>query len=171
MSGLRMIFLSDDRRVFKIPHPKNSIYKPVKQLSNETVLEVIFYYETYQRKPVKLLNVFFSRRQLDSKGQYLLTKDEQDRATRNLNLFSFETPETFSKSERQIPIPSALELPTSREKEIIIEYMKDKLPKLYPEGCYVIEKAIQRIKEKNKENKNFVKEVAKRRALSKGSGI
>ncbi|MCD5414428.1 MAG: hypothetical protein LR001_05430 [Clostridiales bacterium] len=171
MSGLRMIFVSDDLRVFKISQPQNSIYNPVKQLSNATVLEVGFYYETYERKPVKLLNVFFDRLQLNSNGQYLLTEDELGRRTRNFNLFAFDTPETFSKSERQIPIPSTLEFPTSREKEIIIEYMKDKLPQLYPEGCYVIEKTIQGIKEKNEKNKNFVREVAKRRALSKGRGI
>ena len=163
MSSLRMILISEDSKVFKIPIPKEMVYKPVKQLSNQRVLQVTFYYETYDRKPSQLLKIYFDRIDLDDKGQYSYTDDERLRHFRNISIFTLQTPETYSDSTQEVTIPTASEVPTLKEKEAIINYFKDKMPQFYPQGCYILEKAIHESLERNEANKNFMKEVARLR--------
>lgn len=167
LSGTRFLFISNDLDVYKIPIPKASIYKAVPQLANQSVLEVILYYETNERKPINLVDVWYNRLQLDSNGQYELTQKEIAYMSRNFILFSLQTPETLSKQEKPLPIPSALVMPTLSEKEALIKYIKKSMPKLYPQGAYVIERAIQSRTEINKKNTNLVKQAARLKRKNK----
>src|SRR5690606_38403228 len=119
MSGLRYLLINSDYKVYKIPAPKNHIYPSVQELSNQLVLEVILYYETHNRKPNQLLHVSFDRLQLNNDGQFIMTELEREKGLRNFLLFGFETPESLSKRNEPLPLPSAIVTPTILEKEAL----------------------------------------------------
>jgi len=167
MSGLRYLFISNDLKVYRIPSPKDGVYKAVPQLADQLVLEVILYYDTKDRKPYRLLNVFYDRLRLDSEGKYENTQQETEIRLRNFYLFGFQTPETLSKEEEPIPIPSTIVTPTSPEKDSLIKHIKSTMPLLYPGSVYVIEKSIQSCLKANKRDIDFVKEVARLKYMNK----
>lgn len=59
MSGTRWLYISNDLKVHKVPNPKNSKFKPIKELAGQEVLKVLLYYETFEKKPSKLLLLEF----------------------------------------------------------------------------------------------------------------
>jgi hypothetical protein len=166
MSGIRYLFISNNN-VFKIPTPKDRIYKPIPQLANQDVLEIILYYETINRKPNKLLFISFDRMQLDNHGQYILTQEEINKGSRNFLLFAFQTPEILSKSDKPLPIPSTITIPTKSEKVCLKQYLKEYMPHIYTIGLHIIEKEIQTRNENNIKNIQFVKDAAKIRTADK----
>lgn len=168
MSGTRFVFISKGNQVFRIPEPKGSIYKAIPQLANEEVLEVILHYETRDRKPHKLLFVSFNRLCLDINGQNVLTEEEFNGRSRNFILFALQTPETLSKAEEPLPIPTALPIPTQAEKECLKNYLKEFMPQLYPKGLQEIEREIQSRIQINLNNKKFVKDAEKLRKKIRG---
>lgn len=166
MSGIRYLFISSDNQIYKITVPKGNEYKPMPQLADQDVLEVILYYETVSRKPSKLLFVSFDRLHLDNKGRYILTRGEIDNGIRNYILFAFQTPETISKGDNPLPIPTAVCIPTKSEKECIKNYLKELMPQLHFSGLQMIEREIKSRIDINEKNKKLVLDAAKIRKLN-----
>lgn len=162
MSGSRRIFISESLKVYRVSQSKG--HKGIIELANQTVLEVFFYYETFERKPSNLLAINFDRLKLDSNGQYHFTDEEMAKKTRNLIIFGlFQTAEDLSKGSSPLPIPTAPVIPTRSEKEIILKYMKEKFPKLYVNGCYILEQQIRKLNERYDLDKKMVKEASELR--------
>ncbi|TVX94122.1 hypothetical protein [Paenibacillus agilis] len=76
MSGTKWLYINNKFKVYKVPNPINHKYKPIKELAEQEVLQLLLYYETYERKPSKLILMEFDRITLDSEGGYQLTEEE-----------------------------------------------------------------------------------------------
>jgi hypothetical protein len=161
MAGTRFLFITKDLQIHKIPIPNECIYKAIPSLANQEVLEVIIHYETINRKPNKLIFVSFQRLLLNANGQYRLTNDEIDERSRNFIEFAYYTPETLSKKEGPLSIPTTLTLPTQIEKECLKDYIKKNMSKLVATGYSVIEREIASRKKINLENKKLIIEASK----------
>ena len=97
------------------------------------------------------------RIQLDEKGQYIHSSDD-DPALYNFINYGFATPEELSKRDF-ITIPKAIDIPNSKEKEAIINYIKIKYPNLWKSSPGVLEMYIQSRMEKQAELINLVKKA------------
>jgi hypothetical protein len=165
VSGIRWLFISNDCRVFRIPKPKNWVYKPVKELSGQEVLEVILYYETRDRKPFKLLRIEFDRIRLDPKGKYVFNDEDRERGMYNFLEFELTTPEKLANSDRPLAIPIAPVTPLPKEKAVLYAYLKGKLPILAKEAPLVLENAIQFAEQTHQK---FIKLIKQAKKLKEG---
>lgn len=161
MSGSRFLFVSKDNKVLRTSQPKNQVYKPILELAGQEVLEVILYYETRDRKPNKLLTVWFDRLNLDSSGKYVVTDDARKRAFFNYLVYGFVTAEELAKSDRPLAIPMAPIIPSVKEKEALYAYLKDKSPPLFKDAPFVVEKCIQALKDDHQSNIDLIRRASK----------
>ncbi|WP_458125859.1 hypothetical protein [Paenibacillus sp. Z3-2] len=146
MSGSRWLYLSNDLKVHRVPKPKNSKFKPIKELAGQEVLKVHLYYETFEKKPSKLLLLQFDRVTLDSEGSYELTQEEMDKALYNFNEFGFVTPEELAQRDGPLSLPIAPVLPTIQEKNTLYNYLKENLNPLSHNAPYIMEERISALK-------------------------
>ncbi|WP_442601836.1 hypothetical protein [Paenibacillus sp. KN14-4R] len=164
MTGCRYLFISSNGdKIIKISQPKNHKYKPIPQLANENVLEVILLYENKDRKPHQLLTVEFDRFRLDSNGNYEETEADRIRAFHNF--FAFGMPillEDVEVDDKPLPIPVAPIVPTDSEKRSLYNYINEKLPNLAVGAPYVVESKIKASREKYEEFKNMAKKSKNR---------
>ncbi|NLB42540.1 MAG: hypothetical protein GX815_09835 [Clostridiales bacterium] len=160
MSGLRFLYISREGEVYPIPIPKDSTYKKVTELANELVLKVNLIYETRNRKPWQLYYVGFDRVQLNALGQYIMTDEEIDNSVFNFTNFSLVTAEELSKREDPLPVPQSIDVPTAKEKEVLINYIKHKYPALWQNSPSVIEETIRSRIEKHTKLVKLVKEAS-----------
>lgn len=160
MPGMRNLYLANNS-VFKVPQPKESVFKAIPALKNQSVLWVELVYETKDKVPVSILKISFNRIDLDDNGQYKLTFDELTKSMRNINLFSFQTPESLGSGNEPLPIPSSLAIPTSAERKALLEYIVDKMPTLKHEAAYSVQKAIANAEAINKEYRDLIIAAAK----------
>ncbi|GAU75433.1 hypothetical protein [Fusibacter sp. 3D3] len=163
MSGTRFLFITKDLQIYKVPMPRNYIYKAIPSLHNQDVLKVILHYETENRKPSKLVLVSFQRLTLDHNGQYELTNDEIREGSRNFIEFAYHTPESLSETDQPLPIPTPVALPTQLEKDCLKAYIKKNMPQLVGAGFYIIEREVESRKKINLEHKNLVLNASKLR--------
>ena len=157
MSGTKYIYVSRDLKIYPIPIPKDYTYKAVPELANENVLKVNFIYETKNRKPWELFYFGFMRIQLNDKGQYIHSSDD-DPALYNFINYGFATAEELCKRDL-ITIPKAIDIPNSNEKAAIISYIKKKYPSLWENSPGVLEMSIQSRMDKQAELVNLVKKA------------
>ncbi len=160
MSGFRFLYISREGEVYPIPVPKDATYKKVPELANELVLKVNLLYETRNRKPWQLIYVGFDRVQLNALGQYILTDEEIDNSVFNFMNFSLVTAEELSKREDPLPVPQSIDVPTAKEKEALINYIKRKYPALWQNSPSVIEETIRSRIEKHAKLVKLVKEAS-----------
>lgn len=158
MSGIRWLFISKDYKVYRIPKPKKHVYKPIKDLSGQEVLEVILYYETRDRKPFKLLTVHFDRLSLNAEGRYMMSDEDRDRSFYNVFEFGIGTPEELAKRDKPLAIPIAPVTPSSAEKEALYTYLGEELPELAKDAPIIVEKLIGYSKESHQKNINLIKQ-------------
>jgi hypothetical protein len=161
MSGIRWLFISEDYKVFRTYEPKNHTYKPIKELANQEVLEVILFYETKDRKPYKLLQVWFERLGLDSTGGYVINKEAKDRGLYNFIEYGFATPEDLANRDEPLSIPVAPITPTGSEKEALYKYLKDKLPALAEDAPFVVERCITSLKQNHQNYIDLIRQAKK----------
>jgi hypothetical protein len=162
MSGIRWLFISEDCKVFRTYEPKNNEYKPIKELASQEVLEVILFYETKERKPYKLLQVWFQRLGLDSAGGYVITDETRDRDLYNYIKYGFvTTSEELANRKEPLAIPIAPTTPTSSEKEALYKYIKEKLPALAKDAPFVVERCIKSIKQNHQNNIDLIRRAKK----------
>jgi hypothetical protein len=159
MSGIRWLFISEDFKVYRTYEPKNHVYKPIKELASQEVLEVILFYETNERKPYKLLQVSFERLGLDSTGGYVITDDARDRGFYNLTNYAFATPEDLASSEEPLAIPIAPITPSSSEKKALYKYLKEKLPSLAKDAPLVVERCVNSLKQNHQNNIDLIRQA------------
>ena len=141
--GIRWLYISKIGQVFKIPNPKNLVFKPVPELAGESVLEVSFCYEIKNRKPWMLTKLFFDRITLNSDGQFVMNDQDRQRAFRNFSIFGFATAEDISKRKGPLPIPNAPIIPNQLEKQALINYLKSVYPILWENSPNILEQEIQ----------------------------
>ncbi|MCY7751759.1 hypothetical protein MOB25_00180 [Bacillus haynesii] len=161
MTGTRWIFISEDCKVFRVPQPKNLVYKPISELSDQEVLEVILFYETKDRKPSKLLTVQFNRLRLNSSGKYEMNDEDTRRSMHNFFEFGMATPEDIAKRDRPLALPIAPVVPLASEKEALYLYLKEKLPSLAEDAPIVVEKVIQFLKQTHQKHIKLIKQAKK----------
>jgi hypothetical protein len=161
MSGIRWLFISEDCKVYRTYEPKNHIFKPIKELANQEVLEVILFYETNKRKPYKLLQVWFDRLGLDFDGGYVITDEARDRGFYNFIEYGFETPEELAIREKPLTIPIAPIIPTNSEKEALYKYLKEKIPALAKDAPLVVERCIKSLKQNQQNYIDLIKQAKK----------
>ena len=162
MSGIRFLFISKDNKVFRTSQPKNLVYKPILELAEQEVFEVILYYETKERKPNKLLTVWFNRLKLDSAGGHVVSDDTRKRAFFNYSVYGgFVTAEELANSDQPLAIPVAPVIPTVKEKEALYAYLKDKSPPLFKDAPFIVEKRITALKVTHQNNIDLMKRASK----------
>jgi hypothetical protein len=161
MSGIRWLFISEDCKVYRTYEPKNHVYKPIKELANQEVLEVILFYETKERKPYKLLQVWFDRLGLNSDGGYVVTDEARDRGLYNFIEYGFATPEDLANREKPLTIPIAPITPTDSEKEALYNYLQEKIPTLAKDAPYVVERCIKSLKQNQLNYIDLIKQAKK----------
>jgi hypothetical protein len=161
VSGIRWLFISEDCKVFRTYEPKNHVYKPIKELANQEVLEVILIYETKERKPYKLLQVWFDRLGLDSVGGYVVTDEARDRGLYNFIKYGFVTPEELAIREEPLTIPIAPITPSGNEKEALYKYLKEKIPALAKDAPLVVERCIKSLKQNHQNYVDLIKQAKK----------
>lgn len=166
MSGIKWMYISKEGEVFKVPHPKDGMFKAIPQLASQTVLEVCLYYETKDRKPWKMLRVDFDRITLNNNGQYL-SQSETHGSLRNFLEYGLITPEQLSEKQDPWVIPKAPVIPNKIEKEVLIHFLKDKYPLLWQNSPEAIEIAI--LNRKNVHNK-YLSLIRTALALKKNRG-
>lgn len=163
MSGSRWLYLSNDLKVHKVPKPKNGKFKPVKGLGGQEVLKVHLYYETFEKKPSKLLLLEFDRVTLDSEGSYELTQEEMEKALYNFNEFGFVTPEELAQRDEPLSLPRAPVLPTAEEKKTVYNYLKENIISLSHNAPYIMEERISALKRIHKEHIELIRKAIKLR--------
>jgi len=143
MSGIKFLFISGEGEVYQIPASKGSVYKAVPRLAKESVLVVELFYEVENRKPWRLIHVGFDRIQLDGHGQYILAMEEGGSKFYNISHFGLVSAEELSKREEPIAIPKAPVIPSAKEKETLISFVKRKYPILWENSPEAVELSIQ----------------------------
>lgn len=161
MSGIRWLFISEECKVFRTYEPKNYTYKPIKELASQEVLQVILFYETKERKPYKLLQVWFERLELDSTGGYVITDEARDRGLYNAIKYGFTSPEELANREEPLSIPIAPITPSSSEKEALYKYLKEKIPALSKNAPFVVEGCLKSLKQNHQDNINLIRQAKK----------
>jgi len=143
LSGVKFLYVSREGKVYSVPIPKHFVYKAIPELANQSVLEVNLMYETRNRKPWRLFHIGFDRILLDENGQYTLTDEEVNNGLYNFLNFGYTTAEELSKREEPLTIPKAIVVPDTKEKEVLIKYIKQKYPVLWENSPGVLEMSIK----------------------------
>ncbi|WP_373844437.1 hypothetical protein [Clostridium sp.] len=154
MTSYMILHITDDYKVYKISKRIYEMNKSILKLANQNLLQVMLIYDTYNRKPHKLIKVEFNRITLNSDS--FIVHDE--------NLFEFENNTVdymFSDANKlslldKIPLPRAPVIPSQYEKNSLYKFINEKYPIFYIPCTYLTEKYI---KDKNNiynENKKLV---------------
>ena len=162
MSGTRWVLISKDNKVYKISQPRNWIFKPMRELAGEEVLEVILYYDIKNRKPNKLLMVDFDRINLSEEGSRIQSDEDDRKVLHNFFEFGLTTIEELAKKE-VLAIPVAPIIPSTLEKEALYTYLREKLEVLADEAPIIVENRIKYLKQKHMECVSMVREASKLR--------
>lgn len=141
MTGIKCLYITNDKKIYKIPIPTGNLYKPVSTLANQEVLFTLLYYETFNRVPSKLISANFDRIQLNNTGGYELTVEEMKKRYYNFEHYGFNDAELLSKKE-YIPIPQATVIPTASEKKVLYNYIKNNFPLLWCNFSQILENYI-----------------------------
>ncbi|WP_374019097.1 hypothetical protein ABU162_04990 [Paenibacillus thiaminolyticus] len=161
MNGTRWLYISNDFKVYRVPKPKNHVYKSIRELAGQEVLRIILYFEIKERNPFKLLLIEFERITLDLNGGYQLLQAEMSKALYNFFEFGLTTPEELAEKDTPLAIPMAPVIPTNREKEALYNYLKEKFKPLYVDAPYIMEMRINSLKKIHKEYIDLVKQAMK----------
>ena len=167
-SSVKLLYISSERKVYKIPQPKGNIYKAIPELAEQEVLIVSLIYEIRERKPWRLITMYFDRIELDKQGQYQWTKEEMSSKMHNAIHFGFTTPEELSE-RTQVVIPEAPVNPTKFEIEVLKEYLKTQEPNLWKNSPEILGFSIRANEVVYKKLKNMVKKASEiKRRTKKG---
>lgn len=158
MTGIMCLYITRNCNVCKIPVP-NKVYKPIPVLANEEVLFTLLYYETFNRKPLKLIMANFDRFQLNNNGGYELTIDEIKKRYYNFDNYGFFDAEQLSKKDC-IQIPQATIIPTDNEKKALYDYIQKKYPPLWNNFPESLERYIQNCIYNDLELRKLVKKAS-----------
>ncbi len=131
-----------------------------KELSGETVLKMDMIYETENRKPLKIVNINFSKITFDQHGVYDVNN------TSTSKNFQVKPEYVFSDISHpdeimELPIPIAPSLPTDEEILIIKTYLDKKYPLLLTSSPRAMESSIAWLEEIHKREIEKFKESHK----------
>lgn len=160
MSGIKFLYITGEGEVYPIPTPKDSVYKVVPKLANESVLEVNLFYETKNRRSWRLIHVGFDRIQLDKYGQYTMTDEETSKSFFNFIHFGFATVKELTEREEPLAIPKAPVIPNVKEKVALISFIKRKCPFLWENSPQVVEQSIKSRQNQHSELISMVKKAS-----------
>ncbi len=160
MSGIRTIYVTESLNVHRVSRDKSGEKRPLVALANQTVLDVLFYYETVNRKPSRMVTVSFNRIRLNDEGADIITDEDLQRSMQCMNSV-FWTPEEEAEGLEYVSLPTISDYPTPKETECIYNYLKNDLPTLYPDGCFNVDLAIRGAVQINEKRVRRAKEVAR----------
>ena len=129
MPGCKYLYIYENN-IYKIPKSRNYTYKPMPKLGNKEVLLIYIYYSTLNKKPYEAGVINFDRIKLDSNGAYIYDEESKRKESYNFMNYFFMTPEMLAK-EKYLKIPRFPAVPTSKEKKLLLSYIKTKYPSFY----------------------------------------
>jgi hypothetical protein len=164
MYGLLCVFI-DDNKVYKVPKPKNNVFKAVSELSNKKVLFVELAYEIVNRRPYKLIRVSFSRVELDKLGQLDFEQLKRGPELMNLINYEFTTPKQLMERSGPLIIPLAPSNIYKEEKERLISYLKEYYPVLAKDCPLIMEQHIENKKNIYEKHIELIKKANKKKKI------
>lgn len=162
MPGSMHLYIYDDK-VYRVPVPKDNAYKSILELANKTVLYAQLIYNLENKKPKELINIYFENFDLDNNGQYILTDEKVNRNMYNVINFGFTSPNELSLREDPWVIPQCPVIPNSKQKSIIISYLRSRYPSLERDALWVIENYVNVRKRQYNEIIDLIREANKLR--------
>ena len=157
MAGFLNLCICTDGKIIKVPNVKWDNNKGIPELSAQEVLHVHIAYDIEERKPSRIIGVWFDRLQLDELGQYNLNINHP--SLQNFIKYAMASAEQLCEREEPLAIPEAPVLPTQFEKEALNAYLKNKYPVLLKNTPHTIELTINRLKEQHRGYIDLVKKA------------
>lgn len=163
MGGIKWLYISKENKIYKVPNPKNGIFREIKELSEQDVLKVMLYYRTKNRKPDKLVMVEFDRITLDSNGVYEVIDEREKRMLQNAFQFIYNTPQQLADNKSPFELPQEPSVPSNIEKIALYEYLNQNFPNLGNDAPAIVENAISSLKKIHQKKINLIEETNKLR--------
>ncbi|GAA0134942.1 hypothetical protein YSY43_17820 [Paenibacillus sp. YSY-4.3] len=157
MSSTLCLYISQEQKVYKIPKPKNHMYKPVKELAGQEVLKILLYYDTAERKPSNLNHIEYERITLDSEGVHQIKGKRISSEMYNFFAFGLATAEELADRESPPVIPRAPVVLKSDEKKALYNYLQKSYKSLFADAPFILEARITTLNEKYKEHLELLK--------------
>lgn len=162
------LFITFKGQIYKVPNPRNGVFKEVQDLANSSVLYVCLAYEILNRKPFKTVQMWYDRININSNGQYIITDEEIQKKMRNYKNFGFEQI-IEAAFDMNIPeIPDAPALPNSVQKEGLRKYFQSKYSVLWKNSW---NKFYERESQLNHQHKSMIKTLKQRSRLKGESNL
>lgn len=159
MSGVKWLYISSDYKIYKVSQPKDRVFKAVKELAGQDVMQVMLAYETSVRKPSRLFHIEFCRISLNPDGTYNLNDSERVGVWHNANHFLNADPQRLAEREGQFVLPIAPSIPSSKEKLVLYDYLKKHFPLLAKDAPTLVEKTIRIGNQLHKERIEMIKKA------------
>ncbi|MFL0198508.1 hypothetical protein ACJDU8_23550 [Clostridium sp. WILCCON 0269] len=140
MTSYMVLHITDNYKAYKISKRIYEMNKSTLKLANQNLLQVMLIYDTYNRKPSKLIKVEFDRITVDSNSFIIYSESSFEFENNTVNYIFSDANELALLNK--LPLPRAPVIPNQHEKVSLYEFIDKKYPFFHNPCVYLTEQYI-----------------------------